>query len=140
MPFDAMIRSRPEPIDELAALGITPVSRNVLDHHVISMLRRSPPLALWREIQIEISDLKVLHRLLTDDLTFWHIAPRSVQRLATQVAQAIPDATFHLGYIYHDPYLMVHYGNRNRACLAIWKTRFRTVAIATFDNPPMASA
>jgi len=133
MPFDAMTRSRPEaPDDQLAALGITPVPRDVLYRHKAKMLdglEKRQPWVKWREQRIELSHLAWLHLVFPSELSRWRTAPRSVRRLAAKVQHAIPDATFYLGYIQRDPYLMVHY-DTHWECLAIWLTRFRAIALA----------
>jgi hypothetical protein len=143
MPFDALNRY----VDELAMLGIVPVSAEILHRHKQYMIDTATnSVSRWRTHSL-MSDHSIgftgqmirpkhaiAHQLAhVNRLGLWlptrANAPLRVRRLAERLHAALPEATFDLGYFYRDPYLMVNY-NGGQACLAIWTNRFRLVAIA----------
>jgi hypothetical protein len=142
MPFDALVQP-----DALTALGIVPVAPEVLNRHKQKMMVR--PLAWvtglasprWRYLPLsrETLETDLAHvrrlRVIGQRLPWRAAAPRSVRKLAIEVRDAIPNAQFSLGYIQNDPYLIVAYDGK-QACLGIWYTRFRAVAIAQQTEMP----
>lgn len=141
MPFDT---AGGPAIDPLTEIGIIPVPRDVLERHkqyVVKLLRKKAgPMAKWRGMGFrkpQLNDMLANARATTRVYGApgaWSAAPYRVRRLARRVADAIPNATFTLGYYYTDPYLLVEYqdslGQYHEACLGIWLNRFRLTAIA----------
>ena len=157
MPLDDTSRTtEPEiaPIDNtLASLGLTPVSREVVERHKRHMTREyalkgrseayrvASGLARWKTISFEMipsNDLaKAIHTGLSRVWTEDHSrVPDAIVKVARRVDRGIENAEFSVQYFDVDPILDVCYtdrsGHRHLDCLGIWD-QGKIIAIAS-DN------
>lgn len=102
MPFDVIARDVAEEIDELAALGITPVPPKIVEAYKAKMLKRYkratyPRWTEYRMLRDRIeTSLARLPVALGLDTRSYRVgsAPASVIAIATLVRDTIPDSRF----------------------------------------------
>ena len=147
MPFDVIdpftdARVADE-IDELAALGITPVPRKIVDAHKAKMLNLYKRVhARWNEypllrdrIETSLARLDIALGRLDKRSHLVGSAPASVIAIAKLVRDTVPDAEFEVGVFYNDPYLKVTYGEQHKeAYLGVWLDQKNLVAVAQRDG------
>ena len=141
MPFDNAKVVVLDEVDELTALGITPVPDKVLQAHKDRMTRKyaARTYARWEAARVSLDRLtwQLSHPMcITPRLTPRAAAPHAVIAIADIVRRAVPSASFTVGYFETDPYLRVHYGAGKTACLGIWLSRRRLKAIARRTSDP----
>ena len=151
MPFDALVTSsdtivKVPPIDELEAIGITPIPDAIIETYKARRVRRWG--GWWHEIVITNDFLERLGRLdYYNPLPRRASAPPVVVRLAMDVRDAVPNAVFRVVYHLSDPYLRVLYGTKlshpwraKSAYLALWRNRRLLTAIAQREGDPSLRA
>jgi len=145
MPFDSAHASTAARLaDRLSAMGIQPVSSDVVTEHKNKVIRdfstsmRGRSLvrngaAVWQVLHI-YRDIQALERPSrhlgpTIDIS---AAPQPIIQLARRISRELKEAEFEIEWFYTDPVVNVVCGGQ-RACLGIWD-RGRIVAIAQHDG------
>ena len=128
--------------DHLNALGLVPVSPQVVHAHKRKTLAKHPHRAYARWIEVNLPRDDVERRLA--DLSHYKIpkrgaAPRVVIDLVTDLKERVPGVQFVLGYFEKDPYIKATLPGSlpgSSAYLALWTNRRMLKAVAHFEQGP----
>ena len=151
----------------LAAIGISPVPREVAENHKTKVIQQfraegqesahlvNSGLALWLTRQLAIDDdgnvfhepdFRAIRRQLTPGWPWTSTrrgAPAEIVQVAETVHHGIEQAKFSLEFFYTDPILNVTYTDTNNRvhhdCLGIWD-QGKVVAIAQTSGPAPSPA